>query len=289
MRTEFMLAPNGWPHLKPHPLAKAASFIEKGTVEALAKFIKENGYDDTEHIVLIRNGRELQTLDGILRLAAAIEAGVTPSFRMFNGPNPAAFVAKKAFRQHLSTSQRAIVAAGFATAKVGNQSKSTDTTIPEAARIMNVGEGVVKDAKKVLAEGSPALQEAVKDGTITVTDAARAATKPIEQQDEAVEKVRAKKAKKVAKVIPTLEDTDSPPPPKHDGIVRDDEGTVVPQRLIPAFNLRRIIRATAHALSKASTAALELDNSPTCSTPLQALRRPAMSLPRSCTPPTPAP
>ena len=138
---------------------------------------------------------------------------------------------------------------------------------------MNVGEGVVKDAKKVLAEGSPALQEAVKDGTLTVTDAAKAVKEPAEKQDEAVEKVRAMKAKKVAKAIPTLEETDSPPPPKHDGIVRDDEGTVVPQRLIPAFNLRPIIKAAAYALSKASTAAPELDNSPTWQTSAS-LRRP---------------
>ena len=59
MRTEFMLAPSGWIHLKPHPLAKAASFIEKGTVEALAAFIKENGYDENEYVVVVRNGREV--------------------------------------------------------------------------------------------------------------------------------------------------------------------------------------------------------------------------------------
>lgn len=67
---------------------------------------------------------------------------------------------------------------------------------------------------------------------------------------------------KAPKPTPTLEETDHPEPPKHDGIVRDDAGNVVPQRLIAAFNLRPLIKATARLLSRASAACLEVENAP---------------------------
>ena len=129
----------------------------------------------------------------------AVEAGVTPTFREFIGADPLAFVRKKILRQHLDTSQRAMFAAKLANLKRGRPS-NPDLNPPKdgiepvstatAASMLNVSEKAVERAKAVVQHGTEALQHAVEDGTVTVTDAARVAKETPEIQNAAVEACR---------------------------------------------------------------------------------------------------
>ena len=59
---------------------------------------------------------------------------------------------------------------------------------------MNISPRSVETAAKVQKTGTPALNEAVKDGTVAVSDAAKSAARPAAIQDKAVDAVRAGKA-----------------------------------------------------------------------------------------------
>lgn len=77
-------------------------------------------------------------------------------------------------RRHLDTSQRALIAARFATMPHGGDRKSSqepisalDLSVLEAADLLNVGKSSVKDARTVLASGDPETIEAVERGDVS--------------------------------------------------------------------------------------------------------------------------
>jgi excinuclease UvrABC ATPase subunit len=199
MKTEFMLPPANWKNLTFHPLSEVVAFGVGIDVDALAAHITEHGYDEQEAIVLVRHDKIDVVLDGRHKLRACIIADVTPSFRRYVGANAEAYVAKKAFRQHLNTSQRAMIAAAIAnhpSGVLGKNDKSANLqTSAEAAKALNISPRAVADAKTVLAKGTQALQAAVEDDTISVSDAAKVADETAKVQNEAVKKVRDGKAK----------------------------------------------------------------------------------------------
>jgi hypothetical protein len=192
VKTKPIPVPKSWKGLKPHPLADLVDFGAGIDLEAVAGHMQRHGYDHDEAIVLF----EGQILDGRHRQAAAIMAGETPTFREFVGQNAMAYVAKKLFRQHLDTSQRAMMAAQLL--KLSPLAGVQNCTLDSVADTMNVSRRSVASASKVQAEGTPALNQAVKDGTITVGDAARVAAESPDVQDEAVEAVRAGQAATVS-------------------------------------------------------------------------------------------
>ena len=86
-------------------------------------------------------------------------------------------------RRHLTTSQRAAVAAGLASMKQGRPEKSPDGDInpitqEDAAKMLNVGKRSVERAKTVLDSGDDKLIEQVKSGEVTATDAAKRVAPP---------------------------------------------------------------------------------------------------------------
>jgi hypothetical protein len=110
MQTRSIATPTDWQHLQPHPLAEIVEFGAGIDLDALAAHMRQYGYDPDEAIVL----HDGMILDGRHRLRAAIQAGVTPTFKVFEGRNAIAYVGKKMHRQHLDTSQRALLAATLA-------------------------------------------------------------------------------------------------------------------------------------------------------------------------------
>jgi len=203
MKLTPVAVPVGWQELEHHELAGLAEFGAGIDLEAMAAHMREYGYDTGEPIVLYQ-GKLI--LDGRHKHHAAIMAGVTPSFALFQGDNPRAYVVKKAMRQHLSTSQRAMLAAEMATLQHGSNqhakkedvhscTSSEGKSANEAAAALNVSKRMVDNARKVKEHGAPALQESVRDGTVTVTDASAVANEPPEVQEQAVADVREKKAK----------------------------------------------------------------------------------------------
>lgn len=187
MKTRPIPVPTDWRSLTPHPLSALVEFGAGIDVDALAEHMRLHGYDPDEAIIL----HDGMILDGRHRLPAAIQAGVTPTFKVFEGRNATAYVAKKLFRQHLDTSQRAMMAATLAKlSPLAGVQNCTPPTLAEAAQTLNVSRRSVANAMKVQDAGTPALNRAVRDGTITVDDAAKVAVESPEVQDQALEAVR---------------------------------------------------------------------------------------------------
>lgn len=86
-------------------------------------------------------------------------------------------VSANLLRRHLTPSQCASIAAKMANVKLGDNQHSrvgnvADPSVSqsEAAGMMGVSERSVRKARKVQEKGTPALQRAVDDGKISVTE-----------------------------------------------------------------------------------------------------------------------
>jgi ParB-like chromosome segregation protein Spo0J len=136
-------------------------------------------------------------LDGRHRYQACCELGITPIFRDYDpatdGDSPTEFsVAKNTVRRHLTTSQRAMIAANIrpfyeqeasarkAATKLVGKGKQAETDAPaerihtaeKAAAQLSVSPRSVKAASQVAAE-APDLAEQVTAGNITLNAAAK--------------------------------------------------------------------------------------------------------------------
>lgn len=220
--------------------------------------IKENGL--LEDITLYQENGTPEILDGRRRDWCCDKTDTEKRFTTFNGSREQALkfvVSKNMKRRHLGEGERAIVAAKIATLKNGfnqhtsqnldnlglknpaNNGKNNEggpigppsPTTAQAAEMMNVSEMSVKRAKKVLANGTPALQEAVTDGTVSVSDAAKVATEPPKVQDKAVEDVKKGKAKTAGAAVKTCKKRE----PKTKDEIQDAFGTVVPKNRRDAY------------------------------------------------------
>ncbi len=180
-----------------HPLANLFPLIEGQAFDDLVADIRANGI--REPIVL----HEGKILDGRNRYRAGVAAGVldargkatswehhrptTRAFAIsgFDG-DPLAFVLSlNLHRRHLTTSQRAMIAAQIGRiSHGGNRSKASYEGLSLDARAtqLSVGRASVERAEIVVDKGVPELQDAVKAGGITVAAASNLATLPKEQQ-----------------------------------------------------------------------------------------------------------
>jgi hypothetical protein len=203
MKTERIPAPPDWKNLKAHTLADVVEFGAGLDIGALAEHIRVHGYYPDEAIVIFKEDGEDRILDGRARHSASIIACVTPTFKRFVGASAEAYVAKKAFRAHLTTSQRAMIAALIATAPRGDQrGRDKDTrTNEQAARQLNVSERMTRRAKSVVTDGVVELQDAVKKGKISASDAASITEEPDAVQRQAVQDVIEGKAETAAEAV----------------------------------------------------------------------------------------
>jgi hypothetical protein len=189
----------------PHEFANIFALHEGPQIWDLGKRIGQNG--QREPCVLLDG----KMLDGRRRELACIHEGIKPKYREFgsrstDGKDPLEFVIDlNLHRRHLGEGERALAAARYATAKAGGdrQSKASShfatmvATNAEAAERFDTTESKVDRAKKVVANGTPELESAVADDTITVSDAASVADLPDKKQNKAVKEVRSGKAKTV--------------------------------------------------------------------------------------------
>jgi hypothetical protein len=116
---------------------------------------------------------QAKILDGRNRWLAAQAAGVDCPTRVYAGDDPIGFVISLNInRRHLSTSQRAMIAAQLASLKDGQRADEVaGTSIEVAARLLNVGRASVERAKIVHQQGDPELINAVKAGEMSVAGA----------------------------------------------------------------------------------------------------------------------
>lgn len=171
-----------------HPLADLFPLIEGAEFENLVADIKANGVREP---VILHEGK---ILDGRNRWKAATAAGVDVPTKDYEGADPLGFVISlNLHRRHLDESQRALVSAKISTMGKGrpqNNPPIGGVSAAEAAQLMNVGTRSVERAKTVLNHGSPELVAAVERGEVTVSDAAKIAKRPPEEQVAIMEKAQ---------------------------------------------------------------------------------------------------
>jgi ParB/Sulfiredoxin domain len=182
-RTTYPLHPAcaAWPEMEPRALAE------------LSDDIFEHGLREP---ITITPANEI--LDGRNRDLACLQAGVEPTFVVYEGDPYLFSLSKNKHRRHMSASDIAMVAAGLATrdrvGERGADGKFTDgskeLSVAEAAKAAGIPETAVKRAKVVLDHGTPEEIEAVKTGKAKLRPTADAV------------RARKKKDAKVNNVVP---------------------------------------------------------------------------------------
>lgn len=171
--------------MKIHKLAKLFPEITGDDFKALALDIKQHGLRQK---ITTLDG---QVLDGANRYKACLAAGVEPEFKEFVGDDPLAFVVSQNMnRRHLTTSQRAAVAAEIATSGHGGSRgqdgnsvlENKPVTNEEAAEQMKVSKDSVGAARK-LKRDAPKQFRQVKSGEKSL-HAAQQELRPKKSQPE---------------------------------------------------------------------------------------------------------
>ena len=160
--------------MKVHPVAELFPMLSDAELQALADDIKKNGQQQS---CITQNGL---LLDGRNRMAACKLAGVTATVRELAGDRDATqfIISANIHRRHLTESQRAMVAARLANLGDGirkDRSANLPTsavTQPEAAKLLNVSERSLRDAKLIQRE-DPELAKDIDSGKLNINAAKR--------------------------------------------------------------------------------------------------------------------
>jgi hypothetical protein len=117
------------------------------------------------------------------------------NFRKYDGPDPLAFVvSSNLHRRHLTESQRAIIAAGLVTTRLGdNQHKTNGISNEKAAKLFAIGETSIKTAKDVAERAAPEIKEMVRDGKLRLGAAKDILDKPKDQQLAELNRIKAQR------------------------------------------------------------------------------------------------
>ena len=154
---------------------------------------------------------EGQILEGRHRYLAAQAAGVDCPIRPYEGNDPLGFVISMNLkRRHLTTSQRAMVAA-----KLANMRQGERTDLPsiegrfvsqeQAAKLLNVGVASVERAKIVQSSGEPELIAAIDSGELSVSGAVERIRRGIRADTKGRQQPAKKKRRpKHTEVAPTV-------------------------------------------------------------------------------------
>lgn len=201
--------------MKFHPVADLFPMMDAEEREAFCLDIATNGLQEDIVTALDTDDGELKIADGRHRYEACQKVGIEPRYRewewqgdlttlegrtRYNDALLDTVVSLNLKRRHLTESQRAMIAAGLATMRQGER-----TDLPQncgrlsqaaAARLLNVSERSVTDAKRVIEDGVPELADMVKTGDLKVSQAVRVAKMGPEKQKEIIRRGR-KAAKKI--------------------------------------------------------------------------------------------
>lgn len=169
--------------LAAHPAADLFPLMSSADFDALAADMKLNGQIEP---IVVHDG---MILDGRHRYRACLLLGLQPVTTEWNGiGTPEAFaISKNLHRRQLDPSQRAMVAAAFATLKRGgDQSAKLRNGLTAAAlsKMFNVSTRSIETARVVRAKGAPELLEAVRCGAMKVSTAADLVDLPKDRQSE---------------------------------------------------------------------------------------------------------
>jgi hypothetical protein len=175
-----------------HPFANAFPMMTDQEHAELVADIKANGQREA----ITRYHGKL--LDGRNRDKACRELGIKPNYTDFGGDDAAALafvISKNLVRRHLTTSQRAMIAADLATLAHGQRKSDTsiDVSQADAAKLLHVSLPTAQRARKVK-ENSTELAAAVRAGDVSVSGA-------VAQIEAAASNGAAEQAAQVAKIV----------------------------------------------------------------------------------------
>jgi ParB-like chromosome segregation protein Spo0J len=184
-----------------HPSAELFPAMSEEELAELADDIKLNGL--REPVWVHQDG---SIIDGRNRYLACERAGIVPNCKVYPGDDEsilAFVVSRNLHRRHLTTAQKAAIAAELSNRKRGDTLKqgseasreASGVSDAEAAKLMGVSEASVERAK-ALKRDAPDLHTKVKDGKMKPAEARREAEKrrPPEATQEPKEQSKAEMA-----------------------------------------------------------------------------------------------
>jgi hypothetical protein len=241
MNVTNVTTPPRWQGLEYHPFSELTEFGVGIDTEAVIDHMAHNGWDPSERITLYQG----KILDGRHKHSCAQKAEVEPLFQEVSGSDAEAleFVRKKLLRQHLTTDQRAVVAAKLATLTVGANQHAEGPPFggpsrsrAAVAKQMNVSERSVDRAKALLTKCVPAVQRAYHTGEVSLTDAASVAPLPAARQEKALDDFRTGKVSALAAwVQKDKAKLKAKPKTAAKAELRDRTGRVIPDSCRDAF------------------------------------------------------
>ena len=169
--------------MKRHEYSSLFPQADELTLKALADDISKNGL--YEPIVT----HEDKILDGWNRYLACQEANIVWRFEKYEGDDPLGYVlSKNASRRHLTTSQRALIAAKMMAEQSSLQSNPQICGLlcsqVKAAGMLGVSERQVQEAARLLREAPPELIAEVEESKQTI-HAALKKIKPVKAKSKA--------------------------------------------------------------------------------------------------------
>ena len=155
-----------------HPLSAVFPAMAAAEFAHLRADIAKHGL---RHAITLYNGR---VLDGWHRCRCCSETGVEITTVNFEGDEREALafvMSANLGRRHLTTSDRAMIAAKLATLKQGERqtAQMVSLRIGEAAEHLKISPNSVKRARKLLARGTPELIARVQSNDLSISAASR--------------------------------------------------------------------------------------------------------------------
>ncbi len=166
--------------LQPHDLALAFPDMNSASFDDLVEDIRQRG---VIHPVVLHEG---QILDGLHRWKACRQLGIECPTSIYDGSDPVGFVVSVNLRRrHLSTTQRAVIAAELvATERGTNQhAQNCGPSVEQAAKLLEVSPRSVTTAKTILRDATPEIKSAIKDGMIKLGSAEKMLRESRQQQE----------------------------------------------------------------------------------------------------------
>ena len=181
-------------NLKQHEIGALFPPLSDAEQKALDDDVKRNG---VRLPVWLYEGK---VLDGWHRYSAAKKHNKEVPIKTYRGNDPAGFAySVNVPRRHLKGSQLSHILASLAQPKwarrgekASNPSKEGLKTTEAIAKEAKVGHATVERAKKVIVNGTAALNQAVRDGDISVSKASVIADLPKREQAKAIKAAEAK-------------------------------------------------------------------------------------------------
>lgn len=174
-----------WHDLQIHELCNLFPAMQDEDYSGLVASMRDHGFLSTDPIVLIESDPPKEDLwlilDGRNRHLAAMDAKVEPEFMVYNGENPIGFVTSRNLdRRHLTTGQKAAVAAELAILLNGQNPEDGQVTQMEAAERVGVGEATLRRYKFV-EKHDPELAAEVKAGKVPLEKARSTVKKELDE------------------------------------------------------------------------------------------------------------